>query len=294
MKIKAYAKINLTLQVLARRSDGYHDLASVVQEIALYDLLSFTKTSRGITLTCSDPSLPLNKKNLVYKAAAAMQGESRRLKKPVPGVKIQIQKNIPVGAGLGGGSSDAAATLKALNILWQLHLTEARLAKIGASLGSDVPFFISGGTALAQGRGELLTLWPGIPSFRLVLVKPVTGISTAWAYKKLKISLTKQPKNIKIIQNSLLKKRFDQLTEYLQNDLESVCISKYPIILDIKHRLLALGATAALMSGSGSTVFGLIPSRVAENRIKDVFSSAKGFWVWSGSTLVRRQGQRVF
>ncbi|MDD5131089.1 MAG: 4-(cytidine 5'-diphospho)-2-C-methyl-D-erythritol kinase [bacterium] len=294
MKIKAYAKINLMLQILSKRVDGYHDLASVMQEIALCDLLTITKVPAGITLTCSDRSLPVDSNNLVYKAAVAMHREAERLKKPVSGLKIRIQKNIPVGAGLGGGSSDAAATLKALNKLWRLRLNEARLARIGAELGSDVPFFISGGTALAQGRGERLTIWPKIPSFRVVLVKPFIGISTAWAYKNLKINLTKQPKSIKIIHNSLRKKCFDQLKEYLQNDLESVCISKYPLILEIKHRLLVSGAAAALMSGSGSTVFGLVTSRTAENRIKEVFSRAKGFWVWSGSTLVRRRGQRVF
>ncbi len=284
MRIKAYAKINLLLQVLAKRSDGYHDLASVMQEIALHDLLIINKAVLGIKMHCSDPALPLDKNNLVYKAAVVMQEEARRLKKPFSGLKIQIQKNIPIGAGLGGGSSDAAATLKALNKLWRLHLTEKRLAQIGAALGSDVPFFVSGGTALAQGRGEVLTPWLNIPSFRLVLVKPLLGISTAWAYKNLKISLTKQPKNIKIIHKNLMEKRFNQLKEYLQNDLEAVCINKYPLILEIKHRLLALGATAALMSGSGSTVFGLVPSRTVENRVKEVFSKAKGFWIWSGKT----------
>lgn len=286
MKIKAYAKINLMLQVLGKRPDGYHDLASVMQELTLHDLLTILKTPAGITLTCSDRALSVDKSNLVYKAVIAMRGEADRLKKPVSGVKVHLSKNIPVGAGLGGGSSDAAATLKALNKLWQLRLSNNRLARIGAKLGSDVPFFITGGTALAKGRGERLTVWRGIPAFRLVLVKPIMGISTAWAYKNLKISLTKQPKNIKIIHNSLRKTRFNQLREYLQNDLESVCISKYPSILEIKHRLLALGATAALMSGSGSTVFGLVTSRTVENRIKEVFSRAKGFWVWSGTTRV--------
>jgi 4-diphosphocytidyl-2-C-methyl-D-erythritol kinase len=286
MEIKAYAKINLMLQVLGRRRDGYHDLASIMQEIELHDLLTITKTPGGITLQCSDRSLPVDKNNLVYKAATAMQLEAKRLSKPVSGLQIKIRKNIPVGAGLGGGSSDAASTLKALNELWQLRLNDVQLTQIGASLGSDVPFFIKGGTALAKGRGEILTPWPGIPASRVVLVKPAMGISTAWAYKNLKISLTKQPKNIKIIHKSLMEKRLNQLKEYLQNDLESVCISKYPLILEIKHRLLASGAVAALMSGSGSTVFGLINSRTAENRIKEVFSKAKGFWVWSGKTRV--------
>lgn len=294
MKIKAYAKINLMLQVLGKRPDGYHDLASIMQEISLYDLLTINKTPAGLTISCSDRTLPCDHNNLVYKAALAMQLEAKRFNKQISGLKIQIRKNIPVGAGLGGGSSDAAATLKALNKLWQLRLTDSRLMKIGAKLGSDVPFFIKGGISLAKGRGERLISWEQIPAFRLVLVKPAKGISTAWAYKNLKISLTKRPKNIKIIHKSLMEKRLNQLKEYLQNDLESVCISKYPLILEIKHRLLVSGAAAALMSGSGSTVFGLVTSRAAEDRIKEVFSKTKGFWVWSGSTLVRRQGQRVF
>ncbi|MBI5555256.1 MAG: 4-(cytidine 5'-diphospho)-2-C-methyl-D-erythritol kinase [Elusimicrobia bacterium] len=288
MKIRAYAKINLLLQVLGKRPDGYHNLASVMQEIGLFDLLTITKVPQGLALTCSEQTLPVGADNLVYKAALAMQAEADRLKKPVSGLNIQIQKNIPVGAGLGGGSSDAAATLKALNKLWLLRLPDKKLIQIGARLGSDVPFFIKGGTVLVKGRGELLTPWPGVPSLRLVLVKPALSISTVWAYKNLKISLTKRPKNIKIIQYSLKTKRFNQLKQYLQNDLESVCSAKYPLILEIKHRLLAAGAALALMSGSGSAVFGLIASQIAENRIKEVFSKTKGFWVWSGKTLNTR------
>lgn len=294
MKIKAYAKINLLLHVLGKRPDGYHNLASVMQEVGLFDLLIINKAPQGITLTCSERTLPVGEDNLVYRAALAMQAEADRVKKPDSGLKIHIQKNIPVGAGLGGGSSDAAATLKALNKLWRLQLADTRLAQIGAKLGSDVPFFIKGGTALAKGRGELLTPWPDVPSYRLILVKPVLSISTVWAYKNLKISLTKRLKNTKIIHYSLKTKQFNQLKQYLQNDLESVCITKYPLILEIKHRLLAAGATIALMSGSGSAVFGLITSQTAENRIKEVFSKTKGFWIWSGKTLVSRQGQPVF
>ena len=286
MKIKAYAKINLLLQVLEKRPDGYHNLASVMQEIGLFDLLTISKAPKGIALTCSEQNLTVGTDNLVYKAVLSMQAEADRLKKPVSGLKIHIQKNIPIRAGLGGGSSDAAATLKALNKLWLLRLPDKKLIQIGAKIGSDVPFFIKGGTALAKGRGELLTPWTGIPSFRLVLIKPLLSISTAWAYKNLKISLTKSPKNIKIIQYSLKTKRFNQLKQYLQNDLEAVCITKYPLILKIKHRLLAAGATITLMSGSGSTVFGLIASQTAENSIKEVFSKTKGFWIWSGKTLI--------
>lgn len=291
MKIKAYAKINLLLQVLGKRPDGYHNLATVMQEIGLFDLLTIAKAPQGIVLTCSEQTLPVGADNLVYKAVLSMQAEADRLKKSVSGLKIHIQKNIPIGAGLGGGSSDAAATLKALNKLWLLRLSDKKLTRIGARLGSDVPFFIKGGTALAKGRGELLTPWPGIPSIRLVLVKPALSISTAWAYKNLKISLTKRSKNIKIIHYSLKTKRFSQLKQYLQNDLESVCSIKYPLILEIKHRLLAAGATIAMMSGSGSAVFGLITSQAAEDRIKEMFSKTKVFWIWSGKTLINTRSK---
>lgn len=293
MRIRARAKINLFLQILGKRPDGYHDLRTLMQEINLSDELIFKKAvGEIIKISCSDRNLPVNQGNLVYRAAEILKKEAWGKGLKTSGLQIHIRKNIPVGAGLGGGSSDAAATLKALNVLWELRFTAKKLAEIGSRIGSDVPFFIYGGTALASGRGEKLNKWPDLPSFRLVLIKPFFSISTAWAYKNLKINLTKRPKNIKIIQYCLRKGWFGKLREHIFNDLEQVAVAKHPQLKEIQQELLNLGAVAALMSGSGSTVFGIVPNKKVEVRIKEVFGQRVGFWVWSGSTFKFKDGEQ--
>lgn len=285
MKIKAYAKINLYLKVRARRPDGFHEIETLMRTIGLYDELVLTMAKKGIKLSCTDHSLPLGPANLVYRAARAMEQEALVLGRTTAGIRIHLKKNIPVGAGLGGGSSDAASTLLALNRLWRLRLKRAQLAAIGAKLGSDVPFFIYGGAAVARGRGEKLRPVKGLPNWRLVLVKPPFGVSTRWAYENLKLNLTKTPKNSKIIFYKLRKNHPKNLAQGVFNDLESVCGQKHPLLLRIKRDLLALGALAALMSGSGSTVFAIVPNRQVEHSIREVWKRKKGYWLWSGSTI---------
>ncbi len=285
MKVKAYAKINLYLQVRSKRTDGYHEIETLMQAIGLYDELVLTKAVRGISISCSDKRLPVGPANLVYRAAQAMRQAALNRGRKIAGIRIHLKKNIPVGAGLGGGSSDAASTLKALNRLWRVGLSPVELAGIGSQLGSDVPFFIYGGSAVARGRGEKLCPVKGLPGRRLVLIKPPFGVSTRWAYENLKINLTKTPKNSKIIFYKLRKNHPKNLAWYLFNDLESVCGQKHPLLLRIKRDMLALGALAALMSGSGSTVFAIVPNRQVELRIREAWARKKGYWVWNGSAI---------
>ncbi len=254
--IQTPAKINLYLKVLGKRADGYHELESLMLPISLYDRIVLEEAPAGIELCCDHPQLQALEDNLVYKAAQAIQ----RMGAVKSGVKIKLYKNIPLAAGLGGGSSDAAAALLGLNRLWNLNVSQEQLLELGAQLGADVPFFILGSPAIARGKGELLEpvyfkpLW-------LVLVNPGFGVSAAEAYAGLNWGLTKKESYTTIPPNLFEKLKPAQIASWLANDLEAPVIKKYPVILEIKEYLSAKGALGSLMSGSGSSVFGLFGSR---------------------------------
>ncbi len=278
--VKAPAKINWALSVLRKREDGYHDIISLIQTIDLYDTLIFEESEK-IEIICNFPIKREN--NLVYKATKAIS-EYKGIKK---GVKITIQKEIPIGAGLAGGSSDAAATLKALNDFWKLNLSTEELIQLGKSLGSDVPFFFYPPIAMVEGKGEIISPLQIKKSYNLLLVKPSFNISTKWAYESLKIK-TELTENYKKINNNIWQ-LYNILCEgfsnsiYLWNDLEKVVIGKYKEIELVKKRLLKVGAIISLMSGSGSTVFGLFRNR------EETVAAAKnfnGYWVKIAQTLV--------
>lgn len=251
LKLNAYAKLNIGLCVVRKRSDGYHDLHTVFQMIDIHDTLFFSRIDEGVKITSSDPSLPLDQNNLVYKAfdllrqQLGLQG----------GLKIHIEKLIPSGAGLGGGSSNAAVTLLATKHLWQLEIEKQTLMDLAAEIGSDVPFFLQGGTALGEGRGEMLTPLPSLEHIWIVLICPHIAVSTAWAYNQLKIALTNDKK---IVNFSPLfqKAAFDEFKLHLINDFEDVVFKRYPELLHYKDKLYHSGAFYASMSGSGSSIFG--------------------------------------
>jgi len=253
IKIFASAKINLTLAVLDKRPDGYHEVEMVMQSIALYDTLRIRSQKDGISLTVSGADLPLDENNLVWRAATLLQAKA----KVKSGVHIHLAKRIPVAAGLGGGSADAAAALRALNMFWRLGLSQAEMMELGGALGSDVPFCIMGGTALARGRGELLTPLPPAPRLGLVLVKPPFSVSTAQTYAAYAGSTGRWRPDSKTMAAALFHGDVAAITRSLANDLETVTAVKHPEVRQIKDRLLAAGAPGALMSGSGPTVFGL-------------------------------------
>ncbi|MGB3912433.1 MAG: 4-(cytidine 5'-diphospho)-2-C-methyl-D-erythritol kinase [Syntrophomonadaceae bacterium] len=249
ISLASYAKINLTLDVGGLRPDGYHEIASVMQTISLADTLWFARLPSGIEVICKKPGVPSGSANLAYKALEVIAQQ-------LPGgVRVLIEKRIPWGAGLGGGSSNAAAALKGADLLYNCGMKEEELLRAAAEVGSDVPFFIKGGTALAEGRGEKLTELPQLPVFWLVLVKPPFTVSTAEIYS-LYQSKEKEPRTPGLIA-ALQKGEYHKIPALLGNDLEGVTVSLYPEIGEIKEQLLLLGASAALMSGSGPTVFGL-------------------------------------
>lgn len=251
--IDAHAKINLSLDVLKRREDGYHELEMIMQQLALKDIITIEERDTGFTIDSNSKEIPLDQTNLVYKAYNIMAKEFNINK----GIHIYIEKNIPVAGGLAGGSADAAAVLKGLNTLWKLNLKEEQLMDIGLKIGADVPYCIMGGTALAKGIGEKLTR---INSFsgRLVLIaNPGINISTAYVYNNLKLDkIIDRPKTESMLKY-IEKGDTELVSREMKNVLETVTIKENPILNTIKEQMITHGALGSLMSGSGPTIFGI-------------------------------------
>lgn len=249
----ARAKINLTLDILGKRPDGYHEVEMVMQSIELHDNIEFTPGGRNIILSVEGADLAPGPDNLICRAAELL----RRHGTIRAGVKIRLVKAIPVAAGLGGGSADAAAALKALNGLWKTGLSLSELMLLGEQLGADVPFCLLGGTALAKGRGEQLVQLPPCPRLGLILVKPRFSVSTASVYRAYTPGpAVKRPDN-RAMTNAIRNKDINGIAQNLANALESVTTRMHPEIERIKAKLIRAGALGVLMSGSGPTVFGL-------------------------------------
>ncbi len=275
MEIKAHAKINLSLDIVGKRSDGYHELDTLFYELSLHDLLIVEKQEKeGIFLNCSDETLSCSQDNLIYKAVKLLQ-EKYQIKK---GVRIYLEKNIPMGAGLGGGSSDAAAALKAVNELFNLNIPRENLKEFGAKLGADVPFFIEGGMARAQGIGEQLTplkkkkLWP------MIVIKPEVSVPTVWAYKEAdKVENPLHP-DIKTLLKSLEEENYSQVCESLGNSFEKAVCSQYPQIEEVKKELLFYGADVSVMTGSGAAVFALFDNAERAEKAADQLEKKHKEW----------------
>jgi 4-diphosphocytidyl-2-C-methyl-D-erythritol kinase len=256
LSLKSYAKINLCLHLLKKREDGYHEIFSVMQAIDLYDRLALHKTERGIVIQCDHPDVPEDENNLAYQAANLLFKE-KDLK---GGVRINIEKKIPVSAGLGGGSSNAAFTLKGINQLFDLQLSLQRLHSLASRIGSDVPFFLYSGQAIAKGRGEKIVPIKLYGDYWLVLICPNLMISTGRVYQNAKFDLTagKSFINLDFCDN---KDDFLKRLRQFHNDLEKVVMPRHKIIRQIKKTLENSGAIKSSMSGSGPTVYGLFEKK---------------------------------
>ncbi|MBQ5419018.1 MAG: 4-(cytidine 5'-diphospho)-2-C-methyl-D-erythritol kinase [Selenomonas sp.] len=255
--VEANAKINLTLDILGTRPDGYHEVAMVMQTVGLHDTLTLEKREQGISLNINVPWLKADEKNLAWRAAALVQEEFGL----TGGVHIELIKRIPVAAGLAGGSADAAAVLKGMSELYGLNLSDNKLCELGAKLGSDIPFCLLGGTMLATGRGEVLKRLPDMPETWVVLVKPRISVSTAWAYQNYDEQGAERHPDNEAIQKEIASGNRKGVAKLLCNVLESVTINKYDVIERYKQMMLAKGAMASMMSGSGPTVFALAKNR---------------------------------
>ena len=254
IKLKARAKINLGLDVVRKREDGYHEVRMIMQMINLYDRITLRRsTEPGIRVTTNLPYLPVNEDNLVYRAAKLLMEEF----KVTEGAEIELQKYIPVAAGMAGGSSDAAAVMVGINRIFHLGLTKKQLMERGVKIGADVPFCIMRGTALAEGIGEVLTPLPAMPHCSLVIAKPKIHVSTKFVYGNLKANELKEHPDIDGQVQALREGSLEQLVAKMGNVLETVTIPAYPVIDEIKKTMLKNDAMGAMMSGSGPTVFGV-------------------------------------
>ncbi|MDD5286166.1 MAG: 4-(cytidine 5'-diphospho)-2-C-methyl-D-erythritol kinase [Desulfuromonadaceae bacterium] len=277
LKLKAPAKINYLLNVIRRRPDGYHDLRMVMQRVDLCDDISITlQDTPGIKVTCGKKGVPDGPGNIAWKAARIMLD----IADAKQGAAIEITKNIPVAAGLGGGSSDAATVLMGMNELLELKLSDLRLMEIGVKLGADVPFFIFKKAALAEGIGEKLTAMPDMPKAWILLVNPGVHVSTAWVYRTLQLTNSGELNRLPQLFASV-----EDLCSIFSNDLETVTIPAFPVINEIKQNLLRLGAVASLMSGSGPTVFGLFRDLLGAERARSELSDNTGWFVAVAETL---------
>ncbi|MDR2066625.1 MAG: 4-(cytidine 5'-diphospho)-2-C-methyl-D-erythritol kinase [Endomicrobium sp.] len=261
--LKSPAKVNLFLEIKSKRKDGYHNLESIMQTISLYDELSFEDIDKNIILSCDNKALPCDKTNLVYKAALAIKTNFNINK----GVKIYLKKNIPQGAGLGGGSSNAATTILALVKLWNIKTTQKELETVATKLGADVPFFLTGGTCLCEGIGEIVTPLKSITNLDMILVNPGFGISTVGIYKKINFPLTNSVK-IHKIKHLISSSSFNNKEAFKScfNRLEEFVFGDFKTILEIKTLLSKLCCTS-LMSGSGATVFGILDINISKEHI---------------------------
>lgn len=307
--LNAPAKINLYLEILGDAGDGYHELAMILQSIELADKIDIRAIgTQEIKVHCHHPEVPTDESNLAYKAAALMWEEFPEYFANLGGVEITIHKRIPVAAGLAGGSTDAAAVLVGIDMLWQLGLTHPELQQLAAQLGSDVPFCLAGGTALALGRGERLSALPGLDSLYVVLGKYRSlMVSTAWAYQTYRAQFgetyIREPEDLESRANrfhsgsmvkEILNKDVGQIGKLLRNDLEKVVLPNHPQVLELRKAFENSGAIGTMMSGSGPTVFALCESQEQAQEIQqkvsiDITDPDLEFWV----TKLSNQGIQI-
>jgi len=262
MLYKAYAKINLSLDVVGKREDGYHLLKMIMQNIELYDLLNVKKIENGINIFCNKKFVPTDERNIAYKAARLFK-EKYNIS---GGVFIEIRKNIPVAAGLAGGSTDAAAVLRAMRDLYRRDVSDEELMALGLELGADVPYCIQGGTALCTGVGEVITQLKPFKQHVIVLVKPAFGVSTKEVYGNLDITKIKKHPNTKLLLEAIENQNIELLSENMKNVLENVTLRRHKVIIRLKENMIHHGALGSLMSGSGPSVFGIFEDMLKAQR----------------------------
>lgn len=304
--VRSFAKVNLTLDVLGTRPDGYHAIESVMQTVGLHDTISLAiREGGGIRLSCDMPGIPTDERNLAYRAAS-MLFEAEGI---APGLELGIEKRIPVEAGLGGGSSNAAAVLRGLDRLLRLDLPAHELCALGERIGSDVPFFLVGGTVFVSGRGEHVRPLPDIPPMWMVIVKPPFGVSTPWSYGRLDEMRaggrqqaadserdTSSRRIVECIETGALQSAVRSLQSLLWNDLEPPAVEQHPEIAEIKAALIESGARDALMCGSGSAVFGLFETEAqARTAESDILDQSDGFdsRVFVTRTIAREEALKI-
>lgn len=290
VSLPSFAKINLDLRVLGTRADGYHDLKTVFQSLALFDNVTVTARRGALAVTCDEPDIPTDQRNLVWKAASLLHRVATGKQSAPRGIAIDLRKRVPSEAGLGGGSSNAAMTLLALNKLWKLDLDLASLTRIGARLGADVPYFLIGGTALGLGRGDDIYPLADMPPVHVVILRPGFGVATSDAYQWFDEE-TRPRRAMKEPAARAVPPGWPAWSATLRNDLEIPVVRHHPAIGRIRQSLVDAGATFAAMSGSGSAVFGLFERGDAARRTANDLARP-GWLSLHTRTLIRREYAR--
>jgi 4-diphosphocytidyl-2-C-methyl-D-erythritol kinase len=288
--LPSFAKINCSLRILGKRPDGYHEIRTVLQTVSLHDTLHFTVAEDEISVSCDNPTIPTDRNNLIVRAAIVLRDRYRVR----AGVRIHLEKRIPVQAGLGGGSSNAAVTLLGLAHLWKVKTDASELAELASGLGSDVPFFLSGGRALGTATGTSITPLPDLDGLELLIVAPNATISTAEAYKALSSAALTTRNSVSILaisRGSTNSSDSDQwrISDDLGNDFEQVIFDIEPEIGRVKKALLQAGARSALLAGSGSSVFGIFDNREALQRALEKIRKESGWRIFPCATLSREE-----
>jgi len=288
LEILAPAKINLFLKIIRRRPDNYHELVTLMCCISLYDKVALTFGNRNTTVSCAHPEVPEDHTNLARIAACVFfDGLTRHTDTRYQGVKIAITKRIPVAAGLGGGSSDAAAVLLGLNRHYDKPFSTQEIKALGLEIGADVPFFIDRKPAIATGIGERLEPYNQLKPLSVLLVYPGYGVSTASVYEKLNLGLTKNKKMLNDVHfGPVTAYGCNDIAKYVGNDLENVTLAAHPDLVAIKEKLLALGAESTLMSGSGPTIFGLFSEKIRAQKANDELAQNGRWQVYLADLLV--------
>lgn len=266
IQMKALAKVNLGLDVIRRREDGYHEVKMIMQTVRLYDRIILEKTQQGISMETNLSFLPVNEQNIAYRAAKMLMDEFHIQ----GGLHIKIDKHIPVAAGMAGGSTDGAAVLYGVNKIFELGLTKRQLMERGVKLGADVPYCIMRGTVLSEGIGEILTPVPSLPDCHILIAKPPVSVSTKHVYENLKLDKIEKHPDIDGMVEALRMEDLHGVTQRMENVLETVTIPEHPEIQQIKDLMIKEGALNALMSGSGPTVFGIFDDREKGMRARDL------------------------
>lgn len=291
-KQRAYAKINLALDVTRRRPDGYHEVRMIMQTIGLYDVITLEKQAEGIALELKTQTgqrswLPADEGNIAYKAARLMI-EKHNIKS---GVRIILEKNIPISAGMAGGSTDAAAVLRGMNALFALGETREELEQTAVKIGADVPFCIEGGTRLSEGIGEILTPLKPVPDMVLLIAKPDISVSTKYVYQNLSLEKLEKHPDVDGMVKAIEEGNLEGILERMENVLESVTIRKFPVIDRIKETMRESGAQNALMSGSGPTVFGIYKDKEAAQKAMELIKERKLAKQVFVTTVIRSAGE---
>lgn len=285
LRLNAYAKVNLTLEVLGDRPDGYHDIETILHTIELHDSLILRENGDGITVKCASPDIPVDTQNIVHRAAQHLKeafGITR-------GVEVELKKCIPIAAGLGGGSSDAAVTLLGLTQMWKLRLTDRQLMDLAARIGSDVPFFLAGGAALAMGRGERIRMLPPLPSTWVVLARPPVLVSTEWAYKTLDHEAVRKHPDTRSVVRALEAEDVGAVGRLLCNVFEDVVAAHHPIVKTVRDRMLELHPLGVSLSGTGPVLFAMVATETSAREMASALAAMPDLEVFVTRTFAEER-----